>query len=325
MGRGPADADWMAAAIALSLRGRPASAPNPNVGCILVAAGRVVGRGWTQPGGRPHAEAMALAAAGSAARGATAYVTLEPCAHASRRGPCCSDALIAAGVARVVIAAQDPDIRTNGKGIARLRDAGVDVVVDLLTSDARAAMAPWWTRQGEGRPLVTLKLATSLDGCIARRDGSSRWITGARARAHGHLERAQHQAILVGRGTYEADAPRLDVRLPGLEHRSPQRLLLTSGAAPAGWTAAASPDGVAGVDSLLVEGGAGAASAFLAADRVDRLVLYRAPILIGAGKPALGDIGLTDLADAHGRWRLADSRLLGSDRLDVYERVRKGL
>ena len=325
MRRGPADADWIAAAIALSRRGRPASAPNPNVGCILVADGRVVGRGWTQPGGRPHAEAMALAAAGKAARGATAYVTLEPCAHASPRGPCCSDSLVAAGVARVVVATQDPDSRTNGKGIARLRDAGVDVVVDQLPDEARAAMAPWWIRQADGRPFVTLKLATSLDGCIARVDGQSRWITGPRARAHGHLERAMHQAILVGRGTYAADTPRLDVRLPGLEARSPQRLLLTSGAAPAGWTAVVSPESVEGVDSLLVEGGAGAASSFLAADRVDRLLLYRAPILIGAGKSALGDIGLTDLADAHGRWRLADSRLLGSDRLDVYERVRKGI
>ncbi|MBA3939687.1 MAG: bifunctional diaminohydroxyphosphoribosylaminopyrimidine deaminase/5-amino-6-(5-phosphoribosylamino)uracil reductase RibD [Sphingopyxis sp.] len=312
----------MAAAIALSRRGRPASAPNPNVGCLLVKQGRVVARGWTQAGGRPHAEAMALAAAGDAARGATAYVTLEPCAHASPRGPACSDLLIAAGVARVVIAAQDPDPRTDGKGIARLRDAGIEAVAGVLHAEARAAMAPWWTRRTAGRPYVTLKLATSLDGCIARADGSSRWITGVRARAHGHLERAQHQAILVGRGTFDADAPQLDVRLPGLEDLSPKKLLLTRGAAPEGWTAVASPDAVGDVDSLLVEGGAGAASAFLAVDRVDRLLLYRAPILIGGGKPALGDIGLADLADAHDRWRLADSRLLGSDRLDVYERIR---
>ncbi len=324
MQRPPADADWMAAAIALSLRGRAGAAPNPNVGCLLVRGGRIVGRGWTQPGGRPHAEAIALADAGEAARGATAYVSLEPCAHASPRGPCCTDMLIAAGVARVVAAAQDPDSRTNGLGIARLQDAGIEVVFNVLPAEARRAMAPWWTRQGQRRPYVTLKLATSLDGCIARADGSSRWITGTRARAHGHLERATHQAILVGRGTYETDSPKLDVRLPGLEGRSPQRLMLTRGAAPDGWTAVASPESVDGVDSLLVEGGAGAASAFLAADRVDRLLLYRAPILIGAGKAALGDIGLADLADAHGRWRLADSRLLGSDRLDVYERVREG-
>lgn len=324
MHKGPADADWMAAAVALSRRGRPASAPNPNVGCLIVKQGRVIARGWTQAGGRPHAEAVALAAAGDAARGATAFVTLEPCAHASPRGPACSDLLIAAGVARVVIAAQDPDARTDGKGIARLQAAGVEVVFNMLPAEARAAMAPWWTRRADGRPFVTLKLATSLDGCIARADGSSRWITGDRARAHGHLERAQHQAILVGRGTLAADAPKLDVRLPGLEDRSPKKLLLTSGEAPEGWTAIASPQAIDDIDSLLVEGGAGAASAFLAADRVDRLLLYRAPILIGGGKPALGDIGLTDLADAHGRWRLSDSRLLGTDRLDVYERVREG-
>ncbi|MFZ5726874.1 MAG: bifunctional diaminohydroxyphosphoribosylaminopyrimidine deaminase/5-amino-6-(5-phosphoribosylamino)uracil reductase RibD, partial [Pseudomonadota bacterium] len=273
---------------------------------------------------RPHGEAMAIAAAGSAARGATAYVTLEPCAHASARGPACSDLLIEAGVARLVIAAQDPDPRTNGKGIARLRAAGLEVEVGVLPAEARAAMAPWWTRLTAGRPYVTLKLATSLDGCIARADGSSRWITGDRARAHGHLERASHEAILVGRATLDTDAPRLDVRLPGLEDRSPEKYVLTRGAAPEGWTAVATPDAIEGVDSLLVEGGAGAASAFLAADRVDRLLLYRAPILIGDGKPALGDIGLSDLAAAHGRWRLADSRMLGSDRLDVYERVREG-
>lgn len=322
MQRGPADADWMAAAIALARRGRPASAPNPNVGCLIVKQGKVIARGWTQPGGRPHAEAIALAAAGDAARGATAYVTLEPCAHASPRGPACSDLLIAAGVARVVIAAPDPDPRTDGKGIARLQAAGIEVVFNVAPAEARAAMAPWWTRHTEARPFVTLKLATSLDGCIAMADGTSRWITGERARAHGHLERANHQAILVGRGTLAADAPRLDVRLPGLEGRSPKKLLLTSGEAPEGWTAVASPQAIDDIDSVLVEGGAGAASAFLAADRVDRLLLYRAPILIGGGKPVLGDIGLTDLADARRRWRLTDSRLLGSDRLDVYERIR---
>lgn len=313
----------MAAAIALSRRGRPASAPNPNVGCLIVKDGIVVARGWTQPGGRPHAEARALTAAGEAARGATAYVSLEPCAHASARGPACSDALIAAGLARVVIAARDPDPRTDGMGIARLQQAGIEVVFNVLPAEARTAMAPWWTRTMDGRPFVTLKLATSLDGRIARADGSSRWITGERARAHGHLERANHRAILVGRGTLEADAPRLDVRLPGLENRSPRKLLLTHGEAPEGWTAVASPQAIDGVDSVLVEGGAGAASAFLAADRIDRLLLYRAPILIGDGKPALGDIGLADLAGAHDRWRLVDSRLLGSDRLDVYERTRR--
>jgi diaminohydroxyphosphoribosylaminopyrimidine deaminase / 5-amino-6-(5-phosphoribosylamino)uracil reductase len=316
----------MAAALALASRGAGRTTPNPNVGCLLVRSGRVVGRGWTQPGGRPHAEAMALAAAGLAAQGATAYVTLEPCAHASARGPACADTLIAAGVAHVVASLTDPDPRTAGVGFARLRSAGIAVTEGVAAAQARASMAPWLSRQLRGRPFVTLKLATSLDGMIARADGQSRWITGSRARAHAHLERAHHNAILVGRGTLDADAPRLDVRLTGLEECSPARLVLTRGAAPQGWTAVASPeanDTLAGIDSLLVEGGAQTAAAFLAAGRVDRLLLYRAPIVIGAGRSALGDIGLTDLGDAHGRWHLADSRMLGSDRLDVYDAVRK--
>ena len=323
---GHLDAAWMGAALALSERTRGRTAPNPNVGCLIVAGGRVVGRGWTQPGGRPHAEAMALAQAGAAARGATAYVTLEPCAHVSARGPACADLLIAAGVARVVAALGDPDPRTNGDGLARLGAAGIAVAEGVRAEDARAAMAGFLTRQVLGRPQVTLKLALSLDGMIARADGESRWITGEQARAHTHLERSRHEAILVGRGTYEADAPRLDVRLPGLEARSPRRLVLTRNALVLpGWETLPSPAAIAdltGVDHLFVEGGAGAASAFLAADLVDRLLLYRAPILIGAGRPALGDIGLGSLAQAHGRWRLAEARMLGQDRLEIYHRTR---
>lgn len=316
----------MAAAVALAARGAGRTTPNPNVGCIVVQNGRVVGRGWTQPGGRPHAEAMALAAAGGAARGATVYVTLEPCAHASTRGTACADALIEAGVGRVVAALTDPDARTAGAGFDRLRSAGIGVTMNDSPAAARASMAPWLSRQLRARPFITLKLATSLDGRIARSDGESRWITGERARAHGHLVRAQHDAILVGRGTFARDAPRLDVRLAGLEARSPRRLMLTSGPAPDGWTACTSAmatDILPGIDSILVEGGAQTAAAFLRAGRIDRLLMYRAPILIGAGRSALGDIGLTDLADAHGQWRLVDSRMLGSDRLDVYDAVRE--
>lgn len=348
------DARWMGAALALGQRTRGRTAPNPNVGCVIVAEGRVVGRGWTQPGGRPHAEAMALAEAGDAARGGTAYVTLEPCAHVSPRGPACADLLIAGGVARVVAALGDPDARTNGAGFDRLRAAGIAVTTGVRTDDARDAMAGFLTRRALGRPMVTLKLALSLDGMIARGDGESQWITGAEARAHTHLERSRHEAILVGRGTYEADTPRLDVRLPGLEARSPRRLVLTtrpldpdgdagergSLVEPARhsgesrglpdhrlppWETLPAPEAIAdleGVDHLFVEGGAGAASAFLAADLVDRLLLYRAPILIGGGRPALGDIGLTSLAQAHGRWRLADRRRLGHDGLDVFHRTR---
>lgn len=305
----------MAAALALSERGRGRTAPNPNVGCILVRAGRVVGRGWTQPGGRPHAEAMALAQAGDAARGATAYVTLEPCAHASPRGPACADLLIAAGVAEVVAALRDPDPRTDGLGLERLRMAGIAVTTGIGAEGARAAMAGFLTRRALGRPHVTLKLATSLDGRIALPSGESRWITGPQARAHAHLERARHEAILVGRGTWETDSPKLDVRLPGLEARSPRVLVLSSTGT------LRTPQEIAaleGVDHLLVEGGAETAASFLRAGLVDRLLLYRAPILLGAGKAALGDIGLASLADAHGRWRLSYTQMLGSDRVEVY-------
>jgi diaminohydroxyphosphoribosylaminopyrimidine deaminase/5-amino-6-(5-phosphoribosylamino)uracil reductase len=237
--------------------------------------------------------------------------------------------LVEADVARVVIALGDPDPRTNGAGIARLESAGIAVTSGVLAAEARQAMAGFLTRQALGRPQVTLKLATSLDGCIALASGESRWITGPEARAHAHLERARHEAILVGRGTFEADAPRLDVRLPGLHDRSPRRVLLSSRhpreRAPG---RIASPVDIAAlpkVDHLLVEGGAATAAAFLAADLVDRLLLYRAPILIGGGKPALGAIGLAHLPDAHGRWRLADSRSLGSDRLEAYLRHREAL
>jgi diaminohydroxyphosphoribosylaminopyrimidine deaminase/5-amino-6-(5-phosphoribosylamino)uracil reductase len=319
----------MAAALALAERGRGRTAPNPNVGCLIVRHGRIVGRGWTQPGGRPHAEAMALAEAGSGAVGATIYVTLEPCAHVSPRGPACADLLVAAKPARVVAAIGDPDPRTAGEGFARLRAAGIAVETGVLADRARRSMAGFLMRLDHGRPLVTLKLATSLDGAIALASGESQWITGPQARAHTHLERSRHEAILVGRGTWEADAPKLDVRLPGLEDRSPQRLILTASPLPAQGRreviAIESPQAISAlphINHLFIEGGAVTASAFLAADLVDRLLLYRAPILIGAGKPALADIGLDRLADSHARWRLADARMLGSDRLEVYERQR---
>ncbi len=318
------DAHWMAVALGLAERGRGRTAPNPSVGCVLVRDGRVIGRGWTQPGGRPHAEAMALAQAGDAARGATAYVTLEPCAHVSPRGPACADLLIAAGVARVVAALRDPDARTDGTGFARLQEAGIAVESGLMAVEARRSMAGFLTRLAKGRPLVTLKLATSLDGRIALSTGESKWITGPAARAHAHLERARHDGILVGRGTFLADVPKLDVRLPGLADRAPRRILLSStGPTPPGWERIADVADIrhlAGIDTLMVEGGAKAATAFLRADMVDRLLLYRAPILLGGGKPAVEAFGLAALSEAHDRWRLLDSRLLGSDRFEVYER-----
>lgn len=312
----------MGVALALAARGRGRTSPNPSVGCVIVNGGVVVGRGWTQPGGRPHAEAMALAEAGDAARGAVAYVTLEPCAHVSARGPACSDLLVASGIARVVVAAGDPDPRTNGRGLARLDAAGIAITSGVRADEARRAMAGFLTRLALGRPHVTLKLATSLDGCIALASGESQWITGPEARAHVHLERSRHEAILVGRWTWEADRPKLDVRLAGLGDRSPQRVVLSGKTGDDSATFITSPADIASLpgDHLFVEGGAVTAAAFLKADLVDRLLLYRAPILIGGGRPALTDIGLKHLGDAHHRWTMIDARQLGSDRCEVYER-----
>ena len=234
----------MAGAARLAARARPLSRPNPAVACIIVKDGTVQARGWTQAGGRPHAEAAALAQMpeGGAA-GATIYVTLEPCAHQSERGPSCSDLIVAAQPENVVIGVTDPDPRTSGNGIARLREAGI--AVDVLDHpDAKASLAGFLTRETQGRPFLTLKLAMSEDGFIAREPGQDQWITGEVARAHVHGQRARQDAILVGRGTWEADGPRLDVRLPGIEDRSPQRYVLTRGAAPDGVGALASPDAI---------------------------------------------------------------------------------
>ncbi|MEO6092528.1 MAG: bifunctional diaminohydroxyphosphoribosylaminopyrimidine deaminase/5-amino-6-(5-phosphoribosylamino)uracil reductase RibD [Novosphingobium sp.] len=318
------DARWLAAAASLAARAQPLSRPNPAVGAIVVADGTVVGRGWTQPGGRPHAEALALSAAGERARGGTLYVTLEPCAHGSVRGPACSDVVAASGLARVVVGCGDPDPRTAGEGIARICAAGIAVETPFSV-EAEESLAGYLLQCREHRPQVTLKLATSLDGCIARADGESCWITGEAARAHCHALRAKADAILVGGGTLRADTPRLDVRLPGLSERSPERWVLTRGAAPEGWRALRSPQAVSdmgAVQYLFVEGGASAASAFLAADLIDRLLIYRAPLLIGGGIAGIGDIGLASLDRAHGRWRLTDRRQLGSDTLEVYARTR---
>ena len=320
------DARWLAAAAALAERARPLARPNPGVGAIIVKAGRVLGRGWTAPGGRPHAEAVALAQAGEHARGATLYVTLEPCAHPSPRGPDCARLVGGAGLARVVIGMGDPDPRTAGAGIAILRAAGAQVTLAGWAAE-QLGLAGHHCAVVQGRPHVTLKLATSLDGAIALASGESRWITGAQARAHGHRARARADAILVGGGTLRADAPALDVRLPGLEQRAPDRWVLTRGAAPAGWRKLATPQDIAAmgdVRHLLVEGGAGAAAAFLANDLVDELLLYRAPIIIGGGRPCIGDVGLASLAQARGRWQLAQQRRLGADMLDIFHRTRQG-
>ena len=315
----------MAQAIALGDAARGTTAPNPNVGCVIVKAGAIVGQRATGAGGRPHAEAVALAEAGDAARNATLYTSLEPCAHISSRGPTCSTLIAEAGIARVVIAIEDPDPRTAGQGAGMLRAAGVDVTIGESAEAARRSLAGYLTRLALGRPRITLKLALSIDGKIALPSGESKWITGEDARAHVHLERAHSDMILVGRGTYLADLPRLDVRLPGLEERSPRRALLTRGAAVDGWETLSSPQDVFrlhDVNDLLVEGGSATATAFLAADLVDRILIYRAPILVGEGRQSVGYIGLDAIADAHDRWVSEDGRGLGVDRLEVYQRLR---
>lgn len=317
----------MAEAVRLGEAARGRSAPNPNVGCLIVSSnGEIVGRGATALGGRPHAEAIALDKAGKKARGSTVYVTLEPCAHESPRGPACADLLVKAKPARVVIAMKDPDPRVFGTGMKRLRDAGIDVKLGIGRKAARDSLAGWLTRLRIGRPRITLKLALSIDGKIALPSGESKWITGEDARKHVHLERAHSDMILVGRGTYLADAPRLDVRLPGLEDWSPKRALLTRGEAVDGWEILRKPEDVYrlhDVNDLLVEGGSATATAFLSADLVDRILIYRAPIIVGEGKSSFGYVGLDAIADAHGQWASSDGRRLGVDRLEVYERVRE--
>ena len=218
---------FMQMALALGRRGQGLTWPNPAVGCVIVNQGRVVGRGWTQAGGRPHAEVVALAEAGDKARGADVYVTLEPCAHHGKTPPCVS-ALIEAGVRQVFVATGDPDPRTNGKGIAALRDAGIAVTEDVEGAAARHDHAGFMHRVQDGRPLVTLKLAMTVDGRIATPAGESKWITGAAARRKVHMQRSTHDAVLVGAGTVRADDPSLTVRDIGAR-RQPVRVVLSRG------------------------------------------------------------------------------------------------
>ncbi|MFO0995152.1 MAG: bifunctional diaminohydroxyphosphoribosylaminopyrimidine deaminase/5-amino-6-(5-phosphoribosylamino)uracil reductase RibD [Alphaproteobacteria bacterium] len=216
----------MRTALALAARALGRAWPNPAVGCVLAdATGRVVGRGWTQAGGRPHAETEALGRAGAAARGATAYVSLEPCSHHGATPPC-ADAFVAAGIARAVIAIEDPDPRVNGAGIARLKAAGIAVELGVGAEEAAELNAGFFHRIKTGRPLLTLKCATTLDGRIATHRGDSQWITGETARAWVHGMRARHDAVMIGIGTALADDPLLTCRLPGLEAASPVRIVV---------------------------------------------------------------------------------------------------
>jgi diaminohydroxyphosphoribosylaminopyrimidine deaminase/5-amino-6-(5-phosphoribosylamino)uracil reductase len=220
-----ADRRFMALALSLGRRGMGRVWPNPAVGCVIVKDGRIIGRGWTADGGRPHAEPQALAEAGAAARGATAYVTLEPCAHHGKTPPC-AEALVAAGIARVVIATGDPDPRVAGRGVEILKAAGIEVETGVMQAEADVDHAGFFSRITKGRPIVTLKIASSLDGRIATATGESRWITGPQARRAVHALRARHDAVMIGGGTARADDPMLDIRDLGIS-RQPVRVVVS--------------------------------------------------------------------------------------------------
>ncbi|MEH6788798.1 MAG: bifunctional diaminohydroxyphosphoribosylaminopyrimidine deaminase/5-amino-6-(5-phosphoribosylamino)uracil reductase RibD [Paracoccus sp. (in: a-proteobacteria)] len=321
------DARHMAHALRLARRGLGNVWPNPAVGCVLIRDGRVVGRGWTQPGGRPHAEAVALDQAGPMSRGATAYVTLEPCAHHGRTPPC-AEALVRAGITRVVTALTDPDPRVGGRGHAILRAAGIAVCEGVAEARARALQAGFLLRLSDGRPFVTLKLATSFDGRIATASGESQWITGAGARSHVHALRLSHDAILVGGGTARADLPSLNVRGLG-PVRQPVRVIATTrplpDLPPEGpdhgplWQVGGDPRAILadlaarGITRLFCEGGGILSAALVQAGVVDQLIGYTAGIALGAeGRASIAPLALPNLAAAP-RFRLVESRAIGPD------------
>ncbi len=325
------DTQRMDRALELAAGVRASTPPNPWVGCVVETADGSLYEGATQPVGGPHAEAEALAAAraaGADLRGGTAWVTLEPCSHHGRTPPC-ADALVDAGLARVVVALEDPDPQVAGAGLSRLRDAGVDVTVGVGAPAAVALLAPYLTHRRTGRPHVVLKLAASLDGRTAAPDGSSRWITGPEARADAHALRAESDAVLVGAGTVRSDDPELTVRDAPAPRGDPVRVVL--GAAPAGAKvhpclerSGPLPDlldelGAAGHLQLLVEGGATVAHAFHSAGLVDRYVLYLAPVLFGGDDAAglFAGKGAPTIADVL-RGRIASVTRLGDDlRVDL--------
>ena len=320
----------MLRAVELAAGVRTATSPNPWVGCVLVTATGQDFEGATHPPGGPHAEAVALAAAtaaGADTRGATVYVTLEPCSHHGRTPPC-ADALVDAGVARVVVGLRDPDPQVDGRGVARLREAGVEITEGVAADVVADQLAPFVTHRTTGRPRVVLKLAASLDGRTAAPDGSSRWITGEAARADAHRLRAESDAVLVGAGTVRADDPSLTVR--HVEGPDPLRVVL--GTAPPGARVRpcleVSGDlsgilddlGARGVLQVLVEGGATVAGAFHRAGLVDAYVLYLAPALFG-GDDARGLFAGPGAATMAGVWRgrIARVTALGDDiRVDLH-------
>ncbi len=320
------DSEAMAQAVELAATVRASTSPNPWVGAVIEAVDGRVFTGATRPPGGGHAEMVALEAAGDAARGATLWVTLEPCSHTGRTGPC-ADAVVAAGVARVVVALADPDPRVAGSGIERLRAAGIDVAVGEGADAVRAQLAPYIKHRTTGRPWVVLKLGASLDGRTAAPDGTSQWITGGSARADGHRLRAESDAVVVGAGTVRTDDPALTVR--HVDGKDPLRVVL--GDAPAGARVLPALQfrgelgdllddlGARGVLQVLVEGGAGVAGSFHRAELVDHYVLYLAPAIIRGNdaRPVFAGPAVPTIADV---WRGAITavRPVGGDlRIDV--------
>jgi diaminohydroxyphosphoribosylaminopyrimidine deaminase / 5-amino-6-(5-phosphoribosylamino)uracil reductase len=329
------DVELMRRAMAQAAAVRSSTAPNPWVGCVVVpvapdpdagagSVARPVFEGATAPPGGPHAEIAALAAAGEAARGATIYVTLEPCAHQGRTPPC-TEAIIEAGVSRVVIGVEDPDPLVAGRGVAALRAAGLGVTVGVAAGEVAEQLAPYLKHRTTGQPWVVLKLAASLDARTAAPDGTSRWITGEAARRDVHLLRARSDAVLVGAGTVRSDDPELTVRLDdGLDHPQPLRVVL--GRAPADARVQPALElsgdlgdvladlGRRGVIQLLVEGGASVAHEFHSAGLVDRYVLYLAPVFFGGddGRPIFAGPGAGTIGDVW-KGRLVSVERLGED------------
>jgi len=317
----------MRRAMALAASVRASTSPNPWVGAVVRSPDGRLFEGATQPPGGPHAEAVALAAAGAAARGGTLWCTLEPCSHHGRTPPC-ADHVIAAGIRRVVVGVEDPDPRVAGQGVDRLRAAGVDVAVGVLADEVEAQLRPYLKHRATGRPFVVLKLAATLDGRTAAPDGTSRWITGEEARRDAHRLRAESDAVLVGAGTVRVDDPSLTVRL--VDGPDPRRVVL--GRAPEGARVHPALElegdlegvldrlGGEGVLQLMVEGGASVAAAFHRAGLVDRYVLYLAPALLG-GDDARGLFagpGATTIADVW-RGRITSVDRLGDDLKIVLE------
>jgi len=331
----PDDVRWMQRAIAISKRGLPA--PNPHVGCVIVRDGVVLGEGFHDLAGGPHAEVAAIRNAKVDLNGATAYVTLEPCTHTGRTGPC-TQALLAAGVARVAVAVADPNPRAAG-GAETLRESGVEVVVGLLAEEAAAANEQFLFAHRHRRSMITAKAAISLDGRIALPNGQSQWITGEAARRDGHRLRAECGAVLVGRGTVLADDPRLTVRL-NRRVNQPVRIVLDPSHKLTGTEQVFNGEAETihvtgeidlpklattwfqrGLTGVLVEGGATTVRHFLAEDLVDRLVLYMAPKILGSGKGWVEDLIRTDLGETTG-WRFEGMKRLGEDLRLRYRRER---